>query len=154
MGKSKKISSIVLYVLMIVSIALFLYMFFSIDDQKNPGEKARMLMTVNVDWTIAMFFLATALTLVFALTQMFSTKTKALRGLSVLLIFAVVVGISYFVSSSEIPQFFGVEKFVADGTITPNIVRWIGAGLDTTYILAVAAILSIVGFGAYRTVKH
>lgn len=154
MGKSKKIASIVLYVLMAVSVILFVYMFISIDDEKNPGEKARMLMTVNIDWTIVMFFLAAALTLIFALTQMFSTKAKALKGLMVVLIFVVVVGISFAFSKAEIPQFFGVEKFVADGSITPNVVRWIGAGLTSTYILAASAILSIIGFGAYKAVKH
>jgi hypothetical protein len=154
MEKSKKLASIILYVLMAVSVVLFLIMFTSIDSETNPGERARNLMALNINWSIVMFFIAAIAAVGFAVVQLFSDKTKAINGIAVMLLMGVVVFVSYMLASNEIPQFFGVEKFVGDGTLTPSISRWIGAGLNTTYILAGSAILSVIGFGAASVFKR
>jgi len=154
MENIRKFTSIVLWVLMVISLAIFVYMFVSIDSETNPGEKARNLMALNINWAIVLFVIAAIVAVGFAIGQMFSGKKQAIGALVVLLIFAAIVVVSYAVSSSEIPQFFGVEKFVADGTLTPNISRWIGTGLVATYILFAGAFLSIVGFGAASIFKR
>jgi hypothetical protein len=125
----------------------------SIDSETNPGERAVQLITTNINWAIVLFGLSAVTALLFSLGQMFSEKKKALRALAVLAIFAAILLVSYFSASSEIPQFFGVEKFIAAG-LTENISHWIGTGLYVTYILFGGAVLSIVGFGAASIFKR
>lgn len=154
MEKIRKFTTITLWALMVISLAIFVYMFVSIDSETNPGEKARNLIALNINWAIVLLAIATVVAVVFAIVRMLSEKTKALSALTTILIFAVIIGISYMVASSEIPQFFNVEKFVADGTLTQSISRWIGTGLYTTYILFAGAFLSIIGFGAVSIFKR
>ncbi|MBN1924280.1 MAG: hypothetical protein JW798_00465 [Prolixibacteraceae bacterium] len=154
MEKIRKFTTITLWVLMVISIVIFVYMFVSIDSETNPGEKARNLMALNINWAIFLFAIAAVVAIVFAISQMFSGKAKALRALGTIVLFAIIVGLSYIMATSEIPQFFGVEKFVASGTLTPAISRWIGTGLYATYILFAGAFLSIIGFGAVSIFKR
>lgn len=65
-----------------------------------------------------------------------------------------VVIVSYAMASNEIPQFFGVDKFVADGSLTPVISKWIGTGLNVTYILFGGAILSLAGLATLNIFKR
>ncbi|MBN2262892.1 MAG: hypothetical protein JW735_08270 [Prolixibacteraceae bacterium] len=154
MDKTRKFTSIILWVLMVLSVGLFVYMVANIDDESNPGKIAVQAITLNLNWAIGLFAIATVVAIVFALFQMFGEKSKAIRALIVLAIFAVVLGVSYSVSSSEIPSFFGVEKFLADGTLTANISRWVDTGLYVTYILFASAFLAIIGFTAVNALKR
>lgn len=154
MEKTRKITTIILWVLMILSIVLFAYMVVSIDDESNPGAKAIQAITMNLNWSIVLFLIATVVALVFALVQMFGEKSKAIGAVITIAIFAVILGVSYSLSSSEIPVFYGVEKFVADGTLSESISRWVDTGLFVTYILFAGAFLSILGFGATSIFKR
>lgn len=154
MDKTRKFTSIILWVLMVLSVGLFVYMVTNIDDESNPGKIAVQAITLNLNWAILLFAIATVVAIVFALFQMFGEKSKAIRAVIVLAMFAIVLGVSYSVSSSEIPSFFGVEKFLADGTLTANISRWVDTGLYVTYILFAGAFLSIIGFTAANAFKR
>jgi len=90
----------------------------------------------------------------FALIQMFSDKKKAISALAIIVGFGVIILISYLSADDSIPQFFGVDKFIADGTLSVSISHWIGTGLYVTYILFAGAALSIVGFGAASIFKR
>jgi hypothetical protein len=154
MEKSSKLASIVLYVLMAISVVIFVVMVSSIDSETDPSEKARSLMTTNINWAIVLFVVAGVLALVFALVQIITDKAKAVSALGAIGILAVVVIVSYAMASNEIPQFFGVDKFVADGSLTPVISKWIGTGLNVTYILFGGAILSLAGLATLNIFKR
>lgn len=154
MEKSSKLASIVLYVLMAISVVIFVVMVSSIDSETDPSEKARSLMTTNINWAIVLFIVAGVLALVFALVQIITDKAKAVSALGAIGILAVVVIVSYAMASNEIPQFFGVDKFVADGSLTPVISKWIGTGLNVTYILFGGAILSLAGLATLNIFKR
>lgn len=154
MEKTRKLTTITLWVLMAISVVLFVIMVGSIDDETNPGEKARQMITLNLNWAIVMFLASAAITLFFAIYQILTDKAKMLNALGAVGILAVILVIAYFVASGSIPTFYGVEKFVADGTLTESISKWIGTGLYVTYILSAGAILSIVGFGAASIFKR
>lgn len=154
MDKKGKITSIVLWVLMLVSIVLFVYMIVSIDDESNPGAKAVQIITLNLNWTYVLFAIAAASALIFAIIQILGDKAKIVSSLVALVILAAVVGIAYSLASSEIPNFFGVDKFVANGSLNETISRWVGTGLYVVYILFGAAALSIAGFGAFNVFKR
>lgn len=154
MEKTRKFTTITLWVLMAISIIFFILMVVTIDDEKNPGATAVANINNAINWAILLFAIAAVIAIVFAVIQMFGQKSSAINALVVLGLMAAVVFISYSLASSTIPQFFGVDKFVADGTLTESISRWVGAGLNVTYILLSGAILSIVGFGAASLFKR
>jgi hypothetical protein len=154
MEKSTKITKIVLWVLFGISIVYFILLLTSIENQVNPGAKAEKLIFFGIYWTEILTVAGTAIALFYAMKGMFSDKKSALNSVSILAGFALVIIISYIASPAEIPQFFGVEKFVNDGSLTPSISRWISAGLVTTYILASLAALLVVGFSALKIFKR
>jgi len=154
MEKSTKLAKIVLWALMGISIVLMVILFTSIENQTNPGARAENLISLNINWAIFLTIVATFLAVTFAVIQILRDKKQAIGALMVLGGFALIILISYVLSSSDIPKFFGVEKFIADGTLTPSVSRWIGTGLITTYILFVAAALSIAVFSAASMFKR
>jgi hypothetical protein len=154
MEKTSKITTIILWVLMALSVALFAFMIVSIDDELNPSAKAVQMITMNLNWSIVLFGIAAVVAVVFALVQILGDKTKAIRALVSILILGAVLGVSYSLASSAIPSFFGVDKFVADGTLTENVSKWVGTGLYVTYVLFAGAFLSIIGFGVASIFKR
>lgn len=154
MEKTRKLTTIILWVLMSISVVTFIVMMSSIDSESNPSDNARNLITLNINWALVLFAIAAVIALGFALIQMFSDKTKALWAVGILVLFAIILGISYISASSEIPHFFGAEKFVANGTLTESISHWVGTGLYFTYILFAGAFLSIIGFGIASVLKR
>jgi len=139
MEKTNKILSIVEIVLFAVSVILIVSLFRSID---TPGMDAWV--NTNLSWAYVLFGFATVAALLFSIFQTFHDKKSAMKGLSALGLLAVVVLISYSLATSAIPQFYGVEKFVQNGVLTPTSSQWIGASLYVMYILFGGAILSIV----------
>lgn len=157
MDKSRKITTIVLWVLMIISIAIFVYMFVFIDsdiDPLNPSAKTRELIALNINWAIALFAIGAVIILVFSLLEVFGDKSKLIKMAVFLVLFAAIIGIGYALASSDIPNFYGVNKFIANGTVNETISRWIGTGLHVTYILLGGAFLSIIGFSTVKLFKR
>ncbi len=154
MDKTRKITTIILWVLMILSIAFFVYMVVSIDDEKSPGATAVQAITMNLNWAIALFAIAGAVAIIFALIQIIGDKRKAIRSILALAILGAIFGVAYYTASPEIPVFHGAEKMVAEGTLDESVSRWVGAGLNFTYILFAGALLSIAGFGVASIFKR
>lgn len=154
MEKTRKITTIILWVLMALSVVLFVYMVTSIDSEENPGTKAVQAITMNLNWSIVLFGLAALIALGFAFIQILTEKSKAISAIVSIVILGAILGVSYALASSEIPSFFGVEKFVDNGTLTEAISRWVGTGLYFTYILFAGAFLSIIVFGAASIFKR
>lgn len=154
MDKSRKITTIVLWVLMIISIAFFVYMFVSIDSETDPSAKAVELITLNINWAIILFAIGAVIILAFSLLQVFGDKSKLINSAVFLVLFAAIIGIGYALASSDIPNFYGVNKFIANGDVNETISRWIGTGLHVTYILLGGAFLSIIGFSIVKLFKR
>ncbi len=153
MEKTRKLSTIILWALMVVSVVLFVIMMTSIDDDTNPGEKAVQMITLNMNWSMIMFAAATVIVVGFAIMQTIADKQRLIESAIVLVILGVILGVSYLLASGEIPNFFGVEKFVAEGTLTESVSKWVGTGLYATYILFGASFISIAGFGVASMFK-
>lgn len=152
--KNMKLAKYVLWALSIISVVLFVMLFTSIESETNPGARAENWLSLNLNWAIFLTIVAGVIALGFAVAQTIVDKKQTIASLAVIAGFALIIIISYAVSSNEIPQFFGVEKFIADETLTPSISRWIGTGLVTTYILFAAALLSILVFSAANLFKR
>jgi hypothetical protein len=92
-----------------------------------------------------LIFVCVFLVVVFVLKGLFSGNAKnTLIGLGS---FLIVVAISYLLAS-------GVETPMRDGqTLSANGARWVSAGLNAFYILAVLAIVAMVGGGLKKLIK-
>lgn len=154
MDKLRKITTIVLWVLMIISIVFFVYMFVNIDSGIDQSEKAVELITLNINWAIILFAIGAVIILAFSLLQVFGDKSKLINSAVFLVLFAAIIGIGYALASSDIPNFYGVNKFIANGDVNETISRWIGTGLHVTYILLGGAFLSIIGFSTVKLFKR
>ncbi len=85
-----------------------------------------------------LFFLAAIISIVAGLVNIFSEKRKAIKALIVLGAFAVIVIISYFLSSDQVLH---MPAYRGSGN-EPGTIKWVGTGLIVTYILIASAIVS------------
>ncbi|MBN1119008.1 MAG: hypothetical protein JXA77_17485 [Bacteroidales bacterium] len=140
----QKISTIVLYILAAISVVLALMFFLGPTEIAENGEAASVFTGLNLAWAGVLFIIAVIITLAFSLIQLIS-HPKALKGALVAIIATVVlVAISYFLSSGEIPE--GEE-------VTATTARIVDTGLIMTAILAVVSLLAIVVSEVYRAFK-
>ena len=149
--KLEKVLNIVLVVLMIVSAFLIVSLMSNIGDDNDPTMGAWI--DTNITWTYILLFAAIAAAVVFSLVQTFTDRKAAKRGLVGLVSVVVVVGISYLFASDKMPQFYGVEDFIADGTLTNTVSKWIDTTLITTYILLFLLIIATVAASVSRIFK-
>ncbi|WP_299768669.1 hypothetical protein [uncultured Dokdonia sp.] len=103
--------------------------------------------------TIGYIVLALILVLViiFVIKGLFSGNAKnVLIGVG---IFLLVIAISYFVASDAIPEDIMKAAAKQDIELTPNIMKWVGAGINSFFILAATAIGLMLFSGAKKLVK-
>ncbi|MFV0522048.1 MAG: hypothetical protein ACK5MI_06430 [Mangrovibacterium sp.] len=144
--KLEKVTSIVLWVTLAVSVLLVLMLALNISDDVTDATMNSWI-NANLNWAYILLGAATFIAIIFALIQTATDKQAAKAG-GIALIFAVVViGIAYSLASDAIPNFHGAQDLVADGTLTPTISKWVGATLYATYILLGLIVVSIAGFG-------
>ncbi len=150
--KFAKITTYMLWVILAISIFLTISLLSNLNENNSdPG----MLTWVNANliWAYILFGIAIVAAVVLEFVNTVSDKKATKNALIAIGFLGSVVLISYLLSGSEIPHFYGSEKFVADGTLTPNVSHWIGTGLIATYILAGLALIAIVWSSISRIFK-
>lgn len=132
MGQSlaARIVSILFYVLFAVSIVLGVLFFIN-----KEGYTDTLLI-----WSAILALGAIGVTFLFTLANMFKTKKTMLSSLLVIGIFAVLIGVSYAMSSGEVLYNAAGEAFDE----TEQVFRWTGASLHLLYILLGASFLSLI----------
>ncbi len=140
--KLEKVLTIVSWVLLAVSAFLIVSMMTNISENEADATMGAWINT-NMVWSYLLLGASAVIAVVAALITTFTDKVAAKRGLISLLFAAVVLAIAYVLASDAIPTFFGVEKFLADGTLTASISKMVGTGLYATYLLFGLAILAI-----------
>ena len=150
--KLDKILTIVLWVLLAVSAVLLVSMMVNLGNGDTDPTLGAWIST-NLTWSYILLGAGIVFALVFTAYHTLTDKEAAKRGLIALVFVVVVLGLSYFTASDAIPQFHGVDKFVADGTLTNTVSKWIGTTLNATYILLFLAILSVVFSSVSRIFK-
>jgi len=140
--KLEKVLNILMYVLLAVSAILIVSMMMNLSDDDADATMGAWINT-NLSWSYLLLAASTIIAVVFALIHTFSDKAAAKKGLTALVFAGVVVAIAYVIASDAIPQFHGVEKFVADGSLTTTVSKWIGATLNATYILLFLTVIAI-----------
>lgn len=148
MNKLGRLPFIVLLAIVAVTVILLISLMTNISPV-DSDPKMNMWVDYNLYWTYALLILGVGIILVYGLFQLIS-DFKSAKGMLVGVGFiAAVILIAYLLSSGEIPQFPGVQKFVDNHTLTPSVSKWVDTGLITTYLLLGFAILSV----AYASVS-
>jgi hypothetical protein len=152
MELQKKLASIVLIVISAATLVIAGIYFFggSSDVTIQSMEYIKMH---NTDpfliWTVILFAITTLLTLGFSVVNIFSSR-KALVGFGIALLAAgVLVLISYLLSDTSGSFDFMKE----DEQPTLQTIRWAGAGIILTVILAVVAFVGIIVSEIVRAVQ-
>jgi len=142
MEKINKFANIILWVMMGITAVLAISFIVNISSNTEDPEMNRWLDT-NLIWNYILLLFSLVLLVFFGVKEMISSFKESKKGMFSLLVIAVIVLISYLLSSDEIPVFLGSDKFVEDGILTPSVSKWVDTGLYTTYIFFA---LSIVAF--------
>jgi uncharacterized membrane protein len=143
MTKASRLLTIILWIILAVSAVLIVSLMVNISDN-NADPVMGGWINSNLVWTYILMAVGAGIALLAGLFQMVTDMSSAKKSLLSLAAVAVVAIAAYSLASNEIPQFFGVEKFIADGSLTPNIAKMVDTGLIATYLLFGGAILSIV----------
>jgi hypothetical protein len=143
MTKLSRLLTIFMWVIIAVSAVLIVSMMVNISENKADPVMGGWINT-NLVWAYILLALGAGIALVSGILQMVSDIGAAKKGLIALGAIALVAVVAYSLASDAIPQFIGVNKFIADGTLTPSIAKMVDAGLIATYLLFGIAILSIV----------
>lgn len=138
----RKIVNIILWVLIGISVVLTFMFYFG---KVVPGTEGTTLEEpVFTDtfliWAYILFGLAIVITLVFSIINVFVNPASAKKGLISVLFMLVVFVAGYLLASDtplNMPGYEGTDN-------VPQVIKWVGTGLNAAYILAGLAILSIL----------
>lgn len=141
--KFAKATTIVLWVLLGITVFLVISLLANIDENKSDAGMDTWI-NANLYWTYILFGAAIGIAVVMELISTATDKKASKNALIAFVFMGAVVGLSYMFSDSSIPQFYGVEKFVENGSLTTDVSKWIGTGLIATYILSGLAVMGII----------
>jgi hypothetical protein len=142
MGKISKIITIVLWALIIVSAILIVSLVANINDTNDADPAMLSWINANLVWVYVLLIVGAGIATLFGLFHTVTNKQAAKSGLISLLFMGSVALVAYLLASPEIPQFIGIDKFIAEG-LTGDTVKLVDTGLLATYILIAIAVLSI-----------
>lgn len=141
--KFAKITTIMLWVILGISLFLIISLLANLDaNTTDPGMSTWV--NANLWWSYALLGIVCIAAVVLEFVNTISDKQATKNALLGIGLLGGVILVSYLLSDNEIPRFYGVEKFVEDGSLTPNISQWIGTGLIATYILSAISIIGII----------
>lgn len=152
MEKVGKIVTILLWVLLIVSAVLIVSMMANISENEADPTMGSWINS-NLVWSYVLLAIGAGIAVLAGLFHMATDIKAAKKGLISLVFLAAVAVVSYLLASDAIPQFAGVQRFINDGTLTPQVAKMVDAGLYATYILVALAILSILFSSVTRLFK-
>jgi hypothetical protein len=143
MIKTGKIVTILLWVLLIISAVLVISMMTNISENEADPTMGNWINT-NLIWAYILMLIGAGAAIISGLFHMATDFKAAKKGLISIVFLGVVALVAYLLASDQIPQFTGAQRFIQDGTLTPQVAKMIDAGLYATYILLALAVLSIV----------
>ncbi len=143
MEKIGKKITIVLWALVIITLILIISLMANINEANETDPDMLSWINTNLIWVYILLAVAAGLAILFAIYQTLSDKKAAKGGIISLAFLGGVAVVSFVLSSPEIPQFIGVDKFIADG-LTPQTIKLVDTGLIATYIMLAISVLTIL----------
>jgi hypothetical protein len=152
MEKVGKIVTILLWILLIVSAVLIVSMMVNISENEADPTMGSWINS-NLIWSYVLLAIGAGIAVLAGLFHMATDMKAAKKGIISLVFLVAVAVVSYLLASDTIPQFSGVQRFINDGTLTPQVAKMVDTGLYATYILIGLAILSILFSSVSRLFK-
>lgn len=143
MTKLSRLLTIILWVILAVSAVLIVSMMVNINENNTDPVMGGWINT-NLVWAYILLAIGAGIALLSGILHMVSDIGAAKKGLISVGAIVLIAIAAYSLASDSIPQFIGVDKFIADGTLTPSIAKMVDAGLIATYLLFGIAIISTV----------
>ncbi len=150
MGKTAKIVTIILWALLIVSAVLIVSLIVNINEDVKTDPAMLSWVNSNLVWAYILVAFGAGVAIFASLFHMFTDKKAAKGGLISIVFLGLVALVSYLLASPEIPQFIGVDKFLADGTLNESVAKLVDTGLYATYILLALAIVAVASSSVMR----
>lgn len=150
--KFAKITNILLWVILGISIVLTISLLANLDENDLDPAMNSWLST-NLRWSYVLLVVAAGAAIILEFLNTVSDKKATKSALVAIGFLGSIFLVSYLFAGSEIPKFFGVQEFIDNGTITPTVIKWIGTGLIMTYILSAISIGAIIWSSVSRIFK-
>lgn len=141
--KFAKGTTIVLWVILAISFFLIVSLLANLDPNVSDPDMSKWI-SANLSWSYILLGIAIVAALVMEFMVTLSDKKAARNSLIGIGLLGAVILVSYLMSDTKMPEFFGAEKFVENGTVTPTILLWIGTGLIASYILFGISVITIL----------
>lgn len=143
MEKIGKGVTFILWALIIVSVILIVSLVANINDVNESDPAMLSWINASIVWVYILIIIGAGCAILFGLFHTFTNKQAAKSSIISLVFMGVVGLVAYLMASPEMPQFIGVDKFIAEG-LTTSTVKLVDTGLNATYILLAIAVFSIV----------
>jgi len=150
--KFTKITNILLWVILGISFFLIISLLSNLDENKSDPSMGSWIST-NLRWSYVLLIIASFGAVVMEFINTISDKKATKSALVAIAFLGGVVLISYLLADSEMPKFFGAQKFIDNGDVTPSSLKWIGTGLIATYVLSAISIVAIIWSSVSRILK-
>lgn len=150
--KFAKITTIMLWVILGISLFLIISLLSNLDANASDAGMSTWI-SANLSWSYVLLFIAAIAAILLEFLNTISDKKATKSALIALGFIGGVILVSYIFADSEMPKFFGAQKFIDDKTVTPSILKWIGTGLIATYILSALSIIAIIWSSVSRIFK-
>jgi succinate dehydrogenase hydrophobic anchor subunit len=141
--KFAKASTILLLVLLSFSIFLIISLYTNLTSDPSDQSMNRWI-DILLNWAIFLLAISCIVLLWMEVAHIIADKKSARKSFIFIGALLGVFLISFLFSGSELPQFNGAERFIADGTLTPAISHWVETCLFTAYFLLAIALLGIL----------
>jgi len=147
MSKIQKTALTILWVLAGVSVVVAGLYYLGGTANEVSGEKN--FTSIALIWALVLFIIAGLITLAFSFVNVFSNP-KTFKSFLIILGLAIVLGLISYLMASSAPIQSLVEL---DMDASANTMKWVGTGLNATYILAIIAFFGIIASEVLRAFK-
>lgn len=141
--KFARVTTIVFWVILAISFFLIISLITNINPNVTDPDRLKWL-GVNLYWSYMLLVIAIVAVLVMEFINSWSDKKTAKNALIKIGLLGAVILVSYLLSDTKMPEFYGAEKFIENGTVTPTKLLWIGTGLIASYILFAISVITIL----------
>jgi hypothetical protein len=147
--KTEKILNIVLGVVTVISAFLVISLIANINDESGLNS----WLNTNLTWLYILLIVTIGIVLLFSIVHTLGDKAAAKRGLITLGCGIGILLIAYLLSSNKLPDFYGVQRFIDDGTLTISVSKRIDTLLIVTYILLGVSVGATMFWSVARMIK-
>lgn len=151
MSSIQRISAIIFYIIAGLSIVFagMYYLGGSVPETIGTTYEAKNFTSLVLTWALILFIITGVSTLLFSFANIFS-NAKVVKSFVIVLGLAVVLFVISYVLASSLPL-MNLNEDIAVPTGTT--LKWVGTGLNATYILAIVAFFGIIASEVIRAFK-